>query len=110
MKKMALIRYGSIAALLLIVLGVVYASGHRYLLNRNYEVFANVECNPVSEHCFVGDGENSPSAYKEIHAKAYTIPTCNEWAGQCNALECAANSDSCTVLYCDPEEEECAVP
>ena len=73
-------------------------------------VFANVSCEPNQESCFIGDGENTPQYYKTVSRKAYTIPFCDAWGGECAELNCAGN-EACSVEYCQPDEEtECSSP
>lgn len=84
----------------------VCLSIYRYLSREDFFVYARVPCDPQSEACFVEPCEEEGcevSPYKVVNKKAYNIPECDAWAGECMPLECEPNELSCTVLYCSEE-------
>jgi len=67
----------------------------------DFYIEASVPCDSSENSCFVGDGENTPESYMVIHKKAYDIPTCNAWAGDCTELSCQSGDTGCLITYCD---------
>lgn len=76
-----------------------------FFLTRDYWVYANVPCDPSQYSCFIGDGEAAPQFYKIIEKKAYAIPPCDAWAGECYLLACSLtdNENVCIETYCSPD-------
>lgn len=73
----------------------------------NYTLIANVYCDPASEHCFVGDGENTPETYKIVEIRATDVPTCNGWEGECKPLSCDPSIADCIELQCEEGGPDC---
>ena len=73
----------------------------------NYTLIANVACDPSSESCFMGDGENTPETYKVIEMKASDAPRCDGWEGECEPLSCDPNTAECIELQCPEGDESC---
>lgn len=73
----------------------------------NFTLIANVACDPSSESCFIGDGENTPDTYKIIEMKASDAPKCNGWEGDCEPLSCDLSTAECIELQCPEGDEDC---
>lgn len=73
----------------------------------NYTLIANIDCDPSSESCFIGDGENTPETYKIVEIYASDVPACNGWEGECKPLSCDPSSAECIELQCEEGVEDC---
>lgn len=73
----------------------------------NYSLIANVDCDPATESCFIGDGENTPETYKIVEIRATEVPSCNGWEGECKPLSCDPSTVDCMELQCEEESEDC---
>lgn len=113
-----------------LIFGSVLISFYRYVLLKDYQIFAHIDCIPTKEACFVWkcdpkaaqDDENACSGnlsqdmrfYKKIQKNAGSIPLCEEGAPGCPPLSCIQNERNCTVTYCNEdtleEGEACSSP
>ena len=92
------------------VLSFFFAIGvsfYRYYHQKDYDYLVESSCDPIAEHCFSRDCENSAdcppnqlSAYKEYYVKAYDFPRCED--NSC-AIACGMNSIKCEAVLCDTE-------
>ncbi|MEN9390127.1 MAG: hypothetical protein RLZZ283_227 [Candidatus Parcubacteria bacterium] len=83
---------------------------YKYYILQDYLVFQNVTCDPARDSCFIGDGEYTPEYYSVISKKAYLIPECDAWAGECVELTCSpSDGDGCTQEFCEASADvECS--
>lgn len=99
----------------------------RVFVFRNYQIIAQVSCDPKTEKCFVSvcdpsqddtcpaNPADQTTYYKEISKKASSIWSCENSAdknGCDKELSCVQGEQSCSYIYCNPsdlvEGEECA--
>lgn len=89
----------------------------RFILNHDYMVVYEGQCDPTNESCFVGcNDENCISTYmyKNIYKKASNVlQQCGPDVTDCpKAQVCleSENAQDCYFEYCDPNSnEDCAV-
>ncbi len=124
--------------LVLLILGSVGFTFLRIVVWKDYQVVAEVSCDPATELCFhyepepCAEGDTACLAlppeeaydYKLISKKAATIYNCQikkfsspEAAGLAGCgeeLSCVENEEDCSYTFCDPENlaegEVCSVP
>jgi hypothetical protein len=111
----------------LLVIGSVGTTFLKYVVFKNYQIFADSSCNPQTEKCFVSicdPAEDSTCPeneadrviyYKLISKNASEIYKCEQSVDKidCNGeLTCKQNEKNCSYTYCDPanlgEGEQCA--
>lgn len=96
------------------IVSVVFVSYYKYVVNEDFLIYAQVECDPQEESCFVfecfQDGEDWCETgdefwfYKVIYKKAYNAPSCDPLSKEgCPELSCDINEDFCEVIYCNQE-------
>jgi hypothetical protein len=102
-------------AILLALVTTVAVSYYKYILLQDFMIYAQVECNPESEECFIfqcspdDDAECSFNEeeqftyYKIIYKPAYDIPSCNTLNEECEELSCDTYESKCEVIYCSDE-------
>ncbi len=107
------------AGALIISVGVTY---YRYVVKRDYIIFAHTECDPKTESCFYTpceDGaENDCGAeieyYKKINKKAFNIELCDIEQPDCKPLVCKDGEKDCEIISCSDatlgEGESCSTP
>lgn len=91
--------------LLIVSIGITF---YRYMIKKNYLIFAHVECNPQNESCFYvpcQEGDNTCSSttieyYKKITKKAFNIEMCNTKDEGCNPLDCKNGEKDCKIINC----------
>ena len=111
------------AIFLLSVLLVTFFVYKKYFLDKDYPVYAEVPCDPVTEVCFVyhcdsetdectGVAEEDTTYYKKIERSAASFPSCDPNEEACTATSCDGNDVGCIVTFCDStnEEAECSFP
>ncbi len=78
---------------------------NRYYVDRDYWVYAEVDCDPALHSCFIGDGETTPNFYEHMQRKAYAIPACDGWKDECKVLTCAPveSDELCSIAYCSTD-------
>ncbi len=77
----------------LLVLGSLGAIYVRYMVNRDYLIYAQIPCDPVTEACFTGEDEYY---YKISLKKAYDFPPgeCVEGDYKCQIFHCSEVSQT----------------
>jgi len=90
----------------LAIIASVSVSFYKYVIMKDYQIFAEMPCDPVIDNCFVRTAEdNSTSTYKLISRQASNIPLCNPVADLgCRALLCEQNEPNCEITTCSSEE------
>jgi len=110
----------------LLILGSVGATYYRIVILKDYQILAEVSCDPMIESCFYYEGvmcedgvvgcipEESYS-YKFVSKKASEIYKCDlteEKIGCGEELFCTEGEEDCFYTYCNPndlaEGENCA--
>ncbi len=107
--------------LLLLILGSVGVIFYKIVVIKNYQIVAEVSCDPTVEKCFVyecdpADDETCPenitdrtSYYKKISKKANTIYLCEkteEKLGCGEELSCTEGETDCSYVLCDSNNLE----
>lgn len=101
----------------LLIVGSVAVTYYRIMIKRDYIIFAEADCDPTTEKCFVyvcdsemeeciGDPEQDTSYYKIIKKKAANIPLCDPNQEECEALVCGENEKDCEEILCEDENED----
>jgi hypothetical protein len=117
--------YSILILLILISVGVTF---WRIVVQKDYQIVAEVSCDPAAESCFhyeptpceindydcLSQPPEEAYDYKIISKKAATIYACEqteEKIGCREELSCLDRELNCSYTYCDPESEEdtCAV-
>lgn len=92
---------------------------YRYMIQRDFLVHVQVECNPVVESCFAApcevsgvadacvttDSGDSVMYYKYLLKKAYLFPDCDPQSEDCAYPTCEGDK-SCTTIVCNEETVE----
>ncbi len=111
----------------LLLIGSVSLTFWRIIINKDYIISAEQDCDPYTEACFIytcdpeqdttcsKDPAEQTSYYKLIHKNAKNIPFCNAQKDECPAkLSCEEGEAECEYIYCSPETatngEECVDP
>ncbi len=113
-----------LGAAILISVGITF---YNTVVVKNYQITAQVSCDPVTEKCFKTtcdpatddacpkDPAQQTTYYKKISKKASTILLCEKTAGKlgCNEeLSCTSGELSCSYTFCDPNSvddgEQCS--
>jgi hypothetical protein len=101
----------------LLLAGSLLATYYRYIVVKDYVIEAQVNCDPLTEQCFVvvcdpemgeecsGNREEDTSYYKILHRNARHIPACNPEAPDCPVTACQVGEEGCFVILCDPSVE-----
>ncbi len=96
---------------LFVVLAILAVGAYKYkefVIDRNFDIFAHVTCDPESESCFVADcsPEDDPECdltpYKKVLKPAKNIEKCGP-SEECPELSCDENETGCTTTYCSSE-------
>lgn len=116
-KKSKILMWIFVGALIISV-GVTY---YRYVVKRDYIIFAHAPCDQTIESCFYtpceeGDTECVPADveyYKKINKKAFNIELCDSENPECQPLVCQPNEKDCEITSCSEdnieEGEACSV-
>jgi hypothetical protein len=116
--------YGLLIILILASVGVTF---WRIVIKMDYQIVAEVSCDPAVESCYHYQPEECDMSdydclsqppeeaydYKLISKTAATIYACEqteEKLGCSEELSCLDGELNCEYTYCDAETEECAVP
>jgi hypothetical protein len=112
--------------LILLILGSVGFTFWRIVIQKDYQIVAEVSCDPAAESCFHYDGvvcdgkdpECVPEEaydYKMISKKAASIYACEQTEEKVDCTEelsCLEGEENCEYTNCDPaelgEDESCA--
>ncbi|MFZ2187898.1 MAG: hypothetical protein WAV46_04735 [Candidatus Moraniibacteriota bacterium] len=101
------------AVFFLLIAGSVAATYYKIMIQRDYIIQAEVDCDPYTETCFVyvcnpeageectGDPAEDTSYYKLIQRNAKNIPSCDPSAEGCDALICPLGEAECALTLCD---------
>ncbi len=92
----------------------VGATYYRYVIKRDYIIFAHAPCDPKTESCFYvpceeGDTECIPADieyYKKINKKAFNIELCDSESPDCKPLVCKDGEKDCKIASCTEENVE----
>ena len=116
MDKKSKILFWIFGILIVISIGVTF---YKYVIKKDYLVFAQIKCDPQTESCFYApcEGTDCPAQidyYKKIEKKAFNIEVCDPAVEGCNPLVCKDGEKDCTIISCSTstlsEGEECSVP
>ena len=82
--------------------GITY---YRYVVQKDYLIFAHASCDPKTESCFYTPctGSDCPAEieyYKKITKKAYNIELCDSEKQDCKPLVCKENEKDCEITSC----------
>jgi len=104
----------------------VGATYYRFMVQHDYMIKAEADCDPYTESCFVytcdpvvdgectGDPLADTSYYKLIDRNAKNIPLCDPADENCTALVCGEGESDCSYTLCNPatatEGEACNDP
>jgi len=115
----------------LLLFGSVFFTYYRIMLQKNYVVEAQVDCDPYTQKCFVwecdpastipgeactGDPEEDSWYYNLAKRNAANIPLCDpEKDESCTPMLCESGEKDCEEIYCNEEnkleqEVECNDP
>jgi hypothetical protein len=107
--------------LILLIIGSVGFTFWRIVIQKDYQIVAEVSCDIATESCFNYEGvvcddttdieciAEEPYNYKIISKKAATIYTCEqteEKLGCSEELSCLEGEADCEYTNCDPEADE----
>jgi len=104
-----------ILAPLIIIVGVI--SYYRFMINHDYMVGYEGNCDPVSEKCFIGcEDDECTEEYYYSQIIKYAPDLYKECGGDitdCEAANiCLPEDRNCSITYCDPEidgDDACAI-
>jgi len=106
-KKSKILMWVFIIALIISV-GVTY---YRYVIQRDYLIFAHAPCDPKTESCFYYECEEDDleceiEYYKKIEKKAFNIELCDSEDPECQPLVCKEGEADCEITSCSEENLE----
>jgi len=104
--------------LALLLVGSVGASFYKIVILKNYQIVAEVSCDPAIEKCFAYEcdptteecsenPEENISYYKNISKKAATIYACEQTSEKlgCNeGLSCTEGEADCSYIFCNSDQ------
>lgn len=112
---------------LIFILLILFSIGFtfkRIFIEKNYQILAEVSCDPQVELCFYYEPEEcavndndclldpeEAYSYKLISKKASNIYACEQTEDKIDCgeeLSCLEGEENCEYIYCDPNEEICA--
>ncbi len=115
--------------LAIFIAGSIGATYWRYVIQKDYIIQAQIDCDPETEKCFVwrcdplsseegekctGDPEKDIWYYKIFRRNAKNIPSCDPSDENCPAYACGEEEKDCAEELCTsenvPEGEECNDP
>jgi hypothetical protein len=100
-----------VSVAILISVGVTF---YKYVILKDYQIVAEMPCNPAVANCFVRTDEGgSVTNYQLLSRNASRIPLCDpNTNANCQALTCAQNEPNCEITSCSaetlPEGETCS--
>jgi len=98
----------------LLIVSSIAVTYYRFMVQRDYMIQAEADCDPYTESCFVyvcdpeageectGDPVEDTSYYKLIDRNAKNIPLCDPADETCTALVCGEGEADCSYTLCDP--------
>lgn len=111
MDKKSKILLSFVALAIIISVGLTF---YRYVVLQDYQIIAEISCDPATDDCFVRTEEDeSTSTYRLLSRNAANIPLCDpETNENCRALLCEPNERDCEITSCSeedlPEGESCS--
>ncbi len=105
--------------LIVLIIGIIFsviATYNRIYIQRDYQILAEIDCDPEINSCFVWEEEDGEIWYYSIiEKKAANIPDCNPHREECDdPFFCEEGEEDCYEFFCDEEEleegEYCAGP
>ena len=86
----------------------VVATFERYVIKKDYLIYAHVSCDPTINSCFYYEPEEGEEVeyYQKIYRKAYNIPLCDPEEEDCDALTCPVGEAECEIVSCGEETLE----
>lgn len=109
----------------LLIVGSIAVTYYRTIVQRDYMIQAESDCDPYTEACFIyvcdpeaeectGDPVEDTWYYKLIDRNAKNMPLCDPSDESCEVLTCPEGEADCTITFCDPttadEGVECSDP
>ncbi len=81
-------------------------SFYKYVITKNYQIFAEIPCDPTLDNCFVREEEDGTVSHLfKLSRQASNIPLCDPNKEEnCQALTCQPNEKNCTISSCSKEE------
>jgi len=96
-----------ILVLILLIVGSVLVTYFKMVVYKNYQITAEVSCEPGVGECFTREtDEGDIEYYKVISKKASTIDICQnteEKIGCGEELQCVENEEECFYEYCSDD-------
>lgn len=107
--------------LLIVFFIFVGLSYKKYFFGMDYLIYAEIDCNPAEESCFVGycDPEYEECSgikeedmfyFKKVKRFANMVPLCDPQDGECAAMVCGVEEPGCEQIFCElsNSEPECS--
>lgn len=105
------------AVFLLVVFALGFFCYYKFVLQKEYLVYAEADCDPSVEVCFIyncdleagecsGDPEEDTYYYKEVRRMANQFPDCNPQSEGCLIDRCGEGEIGCSVSLCNSEDAE----
>jgi hypothetical protein len=97
--------------LLVVILIVGIFSYFRFVVQHDYIVYYEGECDPTIESCFVGcEDDECTDMYYYSKVQKYApdlLRECGEYITECaKANICLSTDRECSITYCDPEIDD----
>lgn len=101
----------------LLIAGSVGVTYWRIMIQKDYIIEAEADCDPTAETCFIyecdpeaeectGNPEEDTSYYKIVRRNAANIPLCDPNDENCEALTCPEGEAECETILCSEETAE----
>lgn len=111
MDRKSKILLGVFSLAIILSIGATY---WRIMVKRDFVVEMQVDCDPASEVCFVGecdpeveqctgDPEQDTYYYKMLSKKAANMPSCDLETGECPTPKCEMGEEDCEETLCSEE-------
>lgn len=113
------------------IIGSVAATFYRFMIEKDYVIENQIDCDPSIDRCFVwkcdpasdvegekctGDPEKDTWYYQIARRKAANIPLCNPDGDEnCDSWTCSEGEKDCATTFCDDQtkiaqEVDCSDP
>jgi hypothetical protein len=93
-----------------VLIGLLILSWQKFYVEKDYNIFAIVDCDPLQESCFMVDEcdggsitENCIYSVKIILHNAAATPLCDANIDECEPLFCEINNPRCTTILCSED-------
>lgn len=115
MDKKSKILFTILALMAAVSVGATY---YKIMIQRDYQIVAQISCDPAAESCFTHTcdpeyeecsdiPEENISYYKLINKNAANITICDSSKGEeCAELACEAGEQNCEITLCSEETAE----